>query len=400
MNMLKNSCVSQKMLGFMEKSSWIRKMFEQGALLKARHGAEKVCDFSLGNPDLLPPSAFLDTLEKNAADRTAGIHGYMPNAGIPGVRQKVAEKVQEDHKITLKPEHIILTCGAAGGLNIIFKAILNPGEEVIVPRPYFVEYGFYVDNHQGKLVPVDCKPDFSLDLNAIEKAIGPSTKAVLLNSPNNPTGVIYTDNELDALADMLLTRSQDMGRAIFLVSDEPYRRLTFSGNTVPPILAKYPHSIITTSFSKDLSIPGERIGYVAIHPEAQDAAPLTGALTLANRILGYVNAPALMQRVIADVLDTCVDVKIYERRRDLFAEILQEAGLEFTMPQGAFYFFPKSPIEDDTLFVSTLQEELILAVPGSGFGCPGYFRLAFCVEDEVIERSRDGFKRAVDKMTA
>ncbi len=395
----KDSAISQKMLGFMERSSWIRKMFEQGAALKAKFGANKVCDFSLGNPDLTPPKAFQDTLEKMAADKSAGIHSYMPNAGLPGVRQKVAEKAGQDHGVSLSADHILLTCGAAGGLNIIFKALLNPGEEVIVPRPFFVEYGFYVDNHQGKLVPVDSMPDFSLDLDAIERAIGPATKAVLLNSPNNPTGVIYTREELGALAELLASKSRKLGRPIFLVSDEPYRRLTFSGQEVPPILAMYPHSIVTTSFSKDLSIPGERIGYVAVHPDAQDAQALLGALTLANRILGYVNAPALMQRVIGEVLDSCVDVGIYERRRDLFAQILQDADYEFMMPQGAFYFFPKSPVPDDTKFVAALQEELILAVPGTGFGCPGHFRLAFCVEDEVIERSRDGFKRAMERVT-
>ncbi len=400
MNRSENSCVSQKMMGFIEKSSWIRKMFEQGAILKARHGAENVCDFSLGNPDLAPPASFQESLEKHAADRSPNAHSYMPNAGFPEVRQKVAERVRTDQEVDLEPQHIIMTCGAAGGLNIIFKALLNPGEEVIVPRPYFVEYGFYVDNHQGRLVAVNSKADFHLDLTAIERAIGPSTRAVLINSPNNPTGVIYSDEELDALAGLLLSLSRKIGRAIFLVSDEPYRRLAFSGNTVPPVLAKYPHSMITTSFSKDLSIPGERIGYVAINPEAQDSDALTGAMTLANRILGYVNAPALMQRVTADVLNNSVDVAIYEKRRDLFAEILQDAGLEFIMPRGAFYFFPQSPVQDDTRFVAALQEELILAVPGTGFGSPGFFRLAFCVEDEVIKRSRDGFKRACDKITA
>ncbi len=392
-----DSAISKKMLEFMKRASWIRKMFEQGAYLKTKYGADKVCDFSLGNPDLTPPDAFQRTLEQKASDHSRGVHSYMPNAGIPGVRANVAKQVKKDHEVEVGPEHILMTCGAAGGLNIIFKAILNPGEEVVVPSPYFVEYGFYVDNHQGKLVPVKTRPNFSLDLDAIENAITPATKAVLLNSPNNPTGVVYSSEELDSLATLLTEAGSRIGHTIYLVSDEPYRRLTFSGNTVPPFLSKYPDSIVTTSFSKDLSVPGERIGYVAVNPAATDCQALLGALTLANRILGFVNAPALMQRVIGEVLDACVDVGVYQRRRDLFAQILEEAGYEFVMPQGAFYFFPKSPIPDDTKFVAILQEELILAVPGAGFGCPGHFRIAFCVQDEVIERSRRGFKSAMEK---
>ena len=375
-------------------------MFEQGAALKARFGPEKVCDFSLGNPDLAPPAAFQNALERMASDKRQGVHAYMPNAGLVEVREKVAERAGGEQQVPLEARHVILTCGAAGGLNIIFKALLNPGEEVIVPRPYFVEYGFYVDNHGGRLVPVGSKPDFTLDLAALEGAIGPATKAVLLNSPNNPSGVIYGQEELSSLTDLLRACSKEVGHPIYLVSDEPYRRLAFSGQVVPPILSGYEDSIVTSSFSKDLSIPGERIGYVAVNPAAREVERLLGALTLANRILGYVNAPALMQRVVGEVVEECVDVGIYEKRRDLLAGILEDAGYRFQMPQGAFYLFPKSPVPDDTRFVAALQEELILAVPGTGFGQPGHFRLAFCVEDEVIRRSADGFRRAMDKAAA
>ena len=386
--------IADKMINFMERSSWIRKMFEEGAKLKQQYGPEKVCDFSLGNPDLPPPETFQAALEKAASDRSPSVHSYMPNAGYPKVRNRIAEQVTKDHNVALSADEVIMTCGAAGGLNIIFKALLNPEDEVITPAPFFVEYGFYVDNHGGKLVTVPTTESFALDLEAIEKAITPKTKAVLINSPNNPTGVIYSDEELDSLAELLAKKGKELGTTIYLISDEPYRRLVFSGAEVPPILSKYKESIVTTSFSKDLSIPGERIGYVAVNPDISNKAQLVGALILANRILGFVNAPALMQRVVAEVTGESVDVSIYEKRRDIFASILKEAGFDFVMPEGAFYFFPKSPLEDDTKFVRLLQEELILAVPGSGFGCPGHFRIAFCVDDAVIERSREGFKRA------
>ncbi len=393
-----NSAVATKMMEFMERASWIRKMFEEGAALKAKYGADKVCDFSLGNPDLVPPEEFQAALEKIASDRSPGAHAYMPNAGYPKVREEVARHVERDHGVIPATDGIIMTVGAAGGLNIIFKALLNPGDEVITPAPYFVEYGFYVDNHGGKLVPVDSRPDFSLDLEKIDAAITPATKAVLLNSPNNPSGAIYGEDELKALAALLESAEKRVGHPIFLVSDEPYRRLVFDNVTVPPILGIFRNGIVTTSFSKDLSIPGERIGYVAVHPQADGGPALLGALTLANRILGFVNAPALMQKVVAESIDSLVDVSIYQRRRDRLAEILTEAGLEFEMPKGAFYFFPRTPIEDDAKFAAILQEQLILTVPGRGFGCPGHIRIAFCVQDEVIERSPEGFRKAMQSL--
>ncbi len=389
--------IAEKMLSFMERASWIRKMFEEGARLKSIHGAENVCDFSLGNPDLSPPNEFDKVLIEEAQKNGPGVHGYMQNAGFQEVRERVADQVEKDHGLRPNPAHIIMTCGAAGGLNCIFKAILNPGDEVIVPSPFFVEYGFYVDNHGGTLVPVASNDDFSLDIDGISKAINDKTKAILINSPNNPTGVLYDENSLFRLGELLQKKRKETGKTIFLISDEPYRRLVFDDEKVPGLFAIYDATIVTTSFSKDLSIPGERIGYCAINPKFEEAELLSGAMTLANRILGFVNAPALMQRAVSKVLGQSVDVSIYQRRRDLFKEILMEAGLEFVLPKGAFYFFPKTPIKDDKKFASILQEELILTVPGSGFGCPGHIRIAFCVDESVIERSREGFKKAVEK---
>jgi aspartate aminotransferase len=390
--------VSSKMQNFMERASWIRKMFEEGAKLKARYGEDKVCDFSLGNPDISPPVGFRKAIERIAASLPQGAHAYMPNQGHLFVREKMALIAGKDHGVNLGAHEIIKTCGAAGGLNIIFKSILNPGEEVIVPSPYFVEYFFYVDNHGGKLVPVRTKEDFSLDIEAIKAAINTNTKAVLINSPTNPTGAIYPEEDIKALAHLLKEASMQMGHPVFLVSDEPYRRLAFNGVRVPPILKHYENSMVATSFSKDLSIPGERIGYVAINPGATHKDALVGALVLANRILGFVNAPAFMQRVVAEAADESVDVGIYQRRRDRLAGILTQAGYEFVLPKGAFYFFPNAPIADDVAFVRILQEERILTVPGSGFGCPGHFRIAFCVDEEVIKRSEDGFKRAMENI--
>ncbi len=389
--------ISKKMADFLNRASWIRKMFEEGARLKKELGPENVCDFSLGNPDVSPPVKFFKTLQKISSENPTGVHGYMQNSGFDICRKEVAKQVQKFHEIDITHESIIMTCGAAGGLNIIFKAILDPGDEVIVPSPFFVEYVFYVDNHQGILKTVPCKEDFSLDINAIENAITSKTKAVLINSPNNPSGAVYDEESIKSLAELLRYKSKENNKIIYLVSDEPYRRLCFDGIKVPPILKWYDNAIVTTSFSKDLSIPGERIGYVALNPNAKEYSPLLGAMILANRILGFVNAPAFMQRVVAECLHDCVDITIYQTRRDKLAEILNDAGYEFNMPKGAFYFFPKTPIQDDKKFVDILRQEHILVVPGSGFGAPGYMRIAFCVSDDIIERSRDGFKRAIDK---
>jgi aspartate aminotransferase len=389
--------ISVKMNEFAKRSSWIRKMFEEGAKLKAQYGAENVFDFSLGNPDLVPPPEFDASLEKVVRDHGKGVHAYMPNGGYPHVKEAVAGQISIEQETTLSGDDILMTCGAAGGLNVTLKAILNPGEEVIVLAPFFVEYNFYIDNQGGVGKVVKTNEDFSLDLDAIKQAISANTKAIIINSPNNPTGQVYSADELAALGRLLEECQAEFDSTIYLLSDEPYRKIIYDDTAVPALFPYYKNSIVISSYSKDLSLPGERIGYIAVHPEIAHRAELVGAMTLANRILGFVNAPALMQKVIASLQGKTVDCDIYTRRRTTFCKILEDVGLEFTKPKGAFYIFPKSPIEDDAEFVAYLQEFKILAVPGRGFGMPGYFRLAFCVEDDVIAGSAEAFAKAMEK---
>ncbi|MCP3922586.1 MAG: pyridoxal phosphate-dependent aminotransferase [Desulfobacterales bacterium] len=390
--------VSEKINAIATKSSWIRKMFEEGNRLKTLHGADKVFDFSLGNPNLLPPDAFKEVLKEVASDKGA-VHSYMPNVGYPDTRAAVAVTVSKEQGVTLTENEIIMTCGAAGALNVIFKTVLNPGDEIISPVPHFVEYGFYADNHGGTLVKVPTNEDFTLDIKAIESEINPKTKIVLINSPNNPTGQIYSKESLDQLGALLREKNKEFNTTIYLVSDEPYRKVVYDNAVVPGIFESYDESIVATSYSKDISIPGERIGFLAVNPKAKYKDQIYGGFALSNRILGYVNAPALMQRVIAKVQGLSVDIDLYKRKRDLFCEGLKDAGYDFTVPPGAFYLFPKSPIADDVKFVQALQEELILTVPGSGFAGPGYFRIAYCVDDKSIENSISGFKKVMAKFS-
>ena len=377
-----------------ERSSWIRKMFEEGARLKALYGADKVFDFSLGNPDLDPPESFVDALRAVVGESPIGAHGYMPNAGYEETRAAVAVYVSQEQKTNVGSEHVLMTCGAAGGLNCVLKALLDPGDEVIVSAPYFVEYGFYAENHGGQIKVVPTRDDFNLDLGGIEAAINARTKVILINSPNNPTGQVYDGRLLSALGDLMATASSKLGKTIYLVSDEPYRKIVYDGLSVPSILEAYPNSIVASSYSKDISLPGERLGYLVVHPEADQAEALMAGMILANRVLGFVNAPALMQRVVRHLQGSCVDVGVYQARRDRFCQGLADAGYAFVRPRGAFYLFPKSPVADDVAFVGLLQEENILVVPGSGFGSPGYFRISYCVDEKTIESSIAGFARA------
>jgi len=390
--------ISTKMNEFAKASSWIRKMFEEGTKLKSEFGAENVFDFSLGNPDLSPPPEFDATLQEIAGDASSAMHSYMPNGGYPMVRGAVAGQISKEQGVTIGEDEVLMTCGAAGALNVVLKAILNPDEEVIILAPFFVEYKFYVDNQGGKTVVVPTTEDFNLDLASIEAAVTDKTKAIIINSPNNPTGQIYPEGDMKALGALLTKCQEKFDSTIFLLSDEPYRKIIFEGYEVPSIFKSYGNSIVVSSYSKDLSLPGERIGYIAIHPEIAHKAELLGAMTLANRILGFVNAPALMQRVVAKLQGLTVDTSIYTRRRETFCSILSKAGFEFTPPKGAFYIFPKSPIEDDVEFVGHLQKYKILAVPGRGFGMPGYIRLAFCVEDDIIARSEPAFMQAMAEL--
>jgi aspartate aminotransferase len=378
-------------------SSWIRKMFEEGARLKAEHGAENVFDFSLGNPNLEPPEKFRKVLKNTVMSLAGTDHGYMPNTGYPHVRKSVAEYLCEEEQVPISENDVIMTCGAAGALNVILKAILDPGDEVITPAPYFVEYQFYADNHGGILKTVSTKADFSLDIDAIHAAITEKTKAVLINSPNNPTGQVYSKESLDELGSLLKEKGKHLNRTLYLISDEPYRKIVYDGYTVPSIFKSYNESIIATSYSKDISIPGERIGYLVVHPEASFKEELIGGMALANRILGFVNAPGLMQRVVASLQGSRVDISAYARKRDMLCNGLAQCGYDFVEPPGAFYLFPKTPIPDDVTFVKELQKELILTVPGSGFGGPGHFRIAFCVDDLTIKNAMPGFKRTMEK---
>lgn len=385
--------ISAKIKDSLSRSSWIRKMFEEGARLSQIYGPENVYDFTLGNPDLEPPAEFKANLRKLAENPIPGMHHYMNNAGYLETRQAVADHLSRVSGLNLTANHVLMTVGAGGGLNVVFKALLDPGEEVIVSAPYFVEYGSYVANHQGKLVVVRSQSDFQLDLANIEAAINPKTKAILINSPNNPTGVIYSEASLQKLAQLIAEKEAELGKTIYLVSDEPYAGLVYDGLTVPSILKIFPHSLLVTSHSKDLAIPGERIGYVAVNPNNPEAELLFDALVYANRVLGFVNAPALMQRLVATLQGKAVGVEIYQKRRDLFYNHLISIGFEVVKPQGAFYFFPKSPIPDDVAFIQSAVKYNLLLVPGTGFGAPGYFRIAYCVSEETIVNSFPAFAK-------
>jgi aspartate aminotransferase len=389
--------IAEQIQETLKRSSWIRKMFEEGARLKAKYGAENVFDLSLGNPNVKPPEAFRSALDQIVGSSGPNDHVYMPNSGYPHVRKAIADYLSQEEQDTFTENEVIMTCGAAGALNVILKALLNPGDEVITPKPYFVEYDFYAQNHGGVLKTVPTHGDFTLDVDAISAAISPQTKAVLINSPNNPTGQVYAEETLKSLGACLKAKSSDLNHTIYLISDEPYRKIVFDGRKIPSIFGCYPDSIVATSYSKDLSVAGERIGFIAVNPAAEFKDTLINGMTLANRILGFVNAPALMQRVVAQIPAVTVDVGEYTRKRDILCDGLADCGYEFVKPAGALYVFPKAPITDDVKFVRALQKERVLVVPGSGFGGPGYFRAAFCVDDNTLTHSIPGFRRAIEK---
>ena len=384
--------ISRKIEDFMSQSSWIRKMFEDGVRLKKEYGAENVFDFSLGNPDVSPPERFKEILREIIDEDLPAMHSYMPNAGFPDVRSKVAAYMTGEHNVEMTADNIIMTCGAGGALNVVFKTLLDPGDEVIIPTPFFVEYRFYLDNFGGVPQLVKTKNDFSLDLDIIKGAISERTKAVLINSPNNPTGKVYDEESIKGLSAILEEKSAELGKDIYLISDEPYRDIVYDGVKVPSVIKIYKNSVIATSYSKNLSIPGERIGFIALNPAMTDLEKLTGGMIMCNRILGYVNAPALMQRVIGRMQGITVDTELYKRRRDLLCQGLSSIGYAIEKPEGAFYLFPKTPIEDDVEFVRALQLKNILTVPGSGFGGPGHIRIAYCVEEATITNSMKGFE--------
>lgn len=366
-------------------------MFEEGEKLRKIYGADKVYDFTLGNPAGEPPKAFKDELRNLALNPIPGMHKYMSNAGYPETRKAIAEVLAEDSGQPVTENQVVMTVGAGGALNIVLKTLLNPGEEVIIFAPYFVEYIFYIENHGGVAKIVQTHEDFQLDLQALEDAITPNTKALIINSPNNPTGVIYPDSMLAALNELLQRKEQEFDTSIYVISDEPYAKIVYDGQQVPSVFKHINNSFIATSHSKDLALPGERIGYVAVNPLAKPNGLIVEGLIFANRTLGFVNAPALMQRLVSKLQRVTVDNTEYQEKLDILYNHLIAIGFEVTKPGGAFYLFPKSPIADDVAFVNAAVKHNILLVPGAGFGRPGYFRMCYCIDKSIIENSLPAF---------
>ena len=382
--------ISRAIAEQMERSSWIRRMFEIGLQLRRERGAENVFDFTLGNPDVEPPEPVIEALRRVAAANRPGSHGYMPNAGYPAVRATIAGRLAARTGEPFTADDIIMTNGAAGAINTVLKSILDPGDEVLVLNPHFPEYRFYIENHGGRVVLVETDECFQPDIARIAAAITPRTKALILNSPNNPTGALYS-------AEVLRELNAVIREPMLVISDEPYRPLTYDGVAPPETVRIIDRAVLAWSWSKAMALPGERIGYLAIPPRLPEAAALRNACTFANRILGYINAPAIWQWVVGEVPDATVDVRGYQEKRDLLCGALCGMGYEAPRPQGSFYVFPKTPIADDVAFIRMLQEEGILAVPGAGFGRGGYMRLSLTIPREAIERSLPGFERAIRK---
>lgn len=376
----------------------IRKMFEEGALLKKKYGEDNVYDFSIGNPDLDPPAEVVEAIKEIAADTSPMCHGYMPNPGYMQARQAMAEKTSLEQGTAVPADCVIMSVGAAGAMNCVFKALLNDGDEVIVPAPYFAEYGHYCANHGGTLRPVPTKNDFSLDTDAIKAALTEKTSAVIINSPNNPTGRIYSREEIQALSAVLTAHGEKTGRYPYIVCDEPYRAITYGGKKVAPVFPEYRQAVVVTSFAKNLSVPGERIGYIAVNPASDDASEMVAACILATRILGFVNAPAFFQKVIARSWNARCDYSLYEKRCREIMEIMDYAGLQYAKPEGAFYLFVKVPEGwngDDMAFTEHLKKFNILCAPGTGFGGKGWFRISYCVAEKTILNSKEAFYKSV-----
>ncbi len=387
--------ISESMKEQVAKSSVIRQMFEEGARLAQLYGAENVFDFSLGNPNVEAPASINESIIDIVNNtESVKLHGYMNNMGFPEVRKKIAESLNKKYNTHYDEINICMSVGAAGGMNAILKTILNPGEEVVVLAPYFGEYNGYVANHNGKLVTVPPNPPtFRPDTKALDKHITANTKAVIINTPNNPTGVIYSEDDIKKIAEVLKKKSEEYNTDIALVSDEPYRELAFEGIKVPFIPDYYDNTFICYSYSKSLSLPGERIGYIVISDKMKDADEVASALSVATRTLGFVNAPAIMQMVVAANLDAQVNLEAYDKnRKDLYGG-LSDLGFECVYPEGAFYLFMKSPVESDKEFCEIAKRENILIVPGSAFGCPGYVRIAYCVSNDTIRNSMSGFEK-------
>ena len=382
-------------------SGVIRKMFEEGNKLKAQYGEENVFDFSLGNPDLDPPKEVQDAIERIAKNREKNFHGYMPNPGYPFARDAMAAKTAQEQGVSVTGDCVVMSVGAAGAMNSVFKAILSEGDNVIVPAPFFAEYRHYVKNYGGTLVEVPCKNDFSLDIDAIKNQLNEKTAALIINSPNNPTGRVYSEDEIKQLSAVLDEHASKCGRKPYLICDEPYRAIVYDGVKVSPVFPYYDSAIVVTSFAKNLSLPGERIGYICVNPACPDKDEVVAACIFATRILGYVNAPALFQRVVAETWNAKADYSLYKTRRDELMSILDEAGIEYAKPEGAFYLFCKVPEKfngDDMDFCDYLKKYFILCAPGTGFGGKGWFRIAYCVSEQSILNSRNAFIKAMKEL--
>ena len=381
----------------MQSGSFIRKMFEEGNELKKKYGEDNVFDLSIGNPTFEPPPEFHSHIRKFIDNPRSGIHRYMENAGYLETRASVARQLSKETGIKFSENDIVMTVGSAGAINVVMKTLLNPGDEVILFAPFFSEFDNYIDNHGGKVIIVPTDDSFIPRLDILESTINPRTKAILMNSPNNPTGVVYDHNFMVKLADLLNKKEEELSRPVILINDEAYRRLIYDNIEFPHIFKYYKNSVTVNSHSKDLALPGERIGHIAIHPECFEHNELVAGFIFSNRILGFVNAPALMQNIVKHMQGVTISIETYQKKRDFMYSNLVKMGYQMINPQGAFYMFPKSPTEDDLSFVTELHEWNILTVPGTGFGRPGYFRLAYCVDDKILEGSLPGFEKAARK---
>jgi len=373
----------------MEQSSWIRRMFEVGREMKLSYGAENVYDLSLGNPILEPPLEFFRVFQKIATNTSSGKHRYMSNAGFEDVREKVALYLQQKNLLNAEMKNIVMSCGAGGAINVILKTIMNPGDEVIIMAPYFSEYIFYIHNQQGKVVVAETDDQFNLDLEELDRKITARTKAIIINSPNNPTGKIYDKKTLMGLVMLLKECQKKYQKDIYVISDEPYREIAFDDKKVTSIVSLYENSFMAYSWSKSLAVPGDRIGYIAVNPEMNDVNRVIDGMIFSTRILGFINATAVMQLAVRELLHATVKVNYYETKRDYIYKKLTRAGYEIVKPEGTFYIFPKAPGGDDLEFIEKAKEKRVLIVPGLGFGRAGYFRISFCVDDRTIARGVD-----------
>jgi aspartate aminotransferase len=391
-----SAVIAAKVQADLGAASFIREMFEKGLRLKAEFGPENVYDFSLGNPNARPPDAFFAALAAVVQEQSPALHRYMPNAGFEQTRAAVAHFVSGEYRQELDAAGVILTSGAAGGMNVVLRAICNPGDEVIVLAPFFPEYRFYIEQAGAIMVVVQTDRAFQPDLTALAAAITPRTRALLLNTPNNPTGAVYPEAACRGLA-ALAAKHDRPDHPLYLVCDDPYRRIIYDLDWCPTVLAHYPRTVLVSSYSKDLSIPGERAGYIVVPPAVPERGLLLNACTMLNRTLGFVNETALIQRVIARCADACCDLRFYRENRDLLCNALREYGYELVMPAGALYAFPQTPIPDDAAFVERLLKHRVLVVPGRGFGRPGTMRLSFCVDRATITGALPALRAAIQE---